>query len=99
MEGGVVSVGREGSAEGRGLSGIVWKMVLEKVEKEVEKGKVSLVGYGDDWSMYVRREGGGERVLERVRGFVEDKVVLGVKGEKSKMRGGEEWDLVGLGLG
>ena len=79
---GLLEGSEEGSGEGGGLSGVVRKMMVKELEKEVRRGGVGFVGYGDEWMIFCKWKGGGKGVKECVRGLMEGKVDVKVKREK-----------------
>ena len=82
MEGGLVSLRTEGTPQGSPLSPILSNILLDKLDKELEKRKLSFVRYADDCSIYVRSQRAAERVLQSVTRFLEDKLLLRVNREK-----------------
>ena len=61
MEGGLVSLRTEGTPQGSPLSPILSNILLDKLDKELEKRKLNFVRYADDCSIYVRSQRAAER--------------------------------------
>ena len=80
---GVVIGGDEGTPQGGPLSPLLSNIVLDELDRELEKRGHSFVRYADDCNIYVSSKRAGERVLESTRRFVEKKLRLKVNEEKS----------------
>lgn len=84
MEGGVATVNREGTPQGGPLSPVLSNVLLDKLDKELEKRGHRFVRYADDLQVYVRSKRGAERVLGRVSCYLEKELKLVVNQTKSK---------------
>ena len=80
---GVVIGGDEGTPQGGPLSPLLSNIVLDELDRELEKRGHSFVRYADDCNIYVSSKRAAERVLESTRRFVEKKLRLKVNEEKS----------------
>jgi group II intron reverse transcriptase/maturase len=65
--GGVVTERYEGTPQGGPLSPLLANVLLDEVDKELEKRGHSFVRYGDDCNVYVRSRRAGERVMQLLR--------------------------------
>jgi len=65
--GGVVIGRYEGTPQGGPLSPLLANVLLDEVDKELEKRGHSFVRYGDDCNVYVRSRRAGERVMQLLR--------------------------------
>lgn len=83
MVNGVVRSVGEGTPQGGPLSPLMANIMLDDLDKEVEKRGHKFVRYADDCNIYVRSRRAGERVMKRVRRFLEQKLSLKVNEEKS----------------
>jgi len=83
LEGGLVSPTEEGTPQGGPLSPLLSNIMLDDLDKELEKRGHRFVRYADDCNIYVQSERAGERVMESVSGFIEGKLKLRVNREKS----------------
>jgi len=84
MEGGVATVNREGTPQGGPLSPTLSNILLDKLDKELERRGHRFVRYADDLQAYVRSERGAKRVLESVSCYIEKELKLVVNRSKSK---------------
>lgn len=83
MENGVVTVNHEGTPQGGPLSPLLSNIILNELDKELEKRGHRFVRYADDCNIYVKSAKAGERVKEGVTLFIEKKLMLKVNEEKS----------------
>jgi len=82
---GLVSQRTEGTPQGSPLSPLLSNIVLDELDKELEKRGHKFVRYADDFNIYVRSQAAGERVMESVSRFIESKLKLIVNKEKSQV--------------
>ena len=68
MHHGVVSPGREGTPQGGPLSPLLANVLLDEVDRELERRGHRFVRYADDCNVYVKSQKAGERVLQALRG-------------------------------
>jgi len=85
MVNGVVMDTEEGTPQGGPLSPLLSNIMLDDLDKELEKRGHKYVRYADDCNIYVKTQRAGERVMESVREFVEKKLKLKVNPKKSKV--------------
>lgn len=83
MEQGLVSPNTEGTPQGGPLSPLLSNIVLDELDKELEKRGHKFVRYADDCNIYVRSRRAGERVMKAMTHFIEKKLKLKVNQEKS----------------
>ncbi|MBU7591269.1 group II intron reverse transcriptase/maturase [Metabacillus halosaccharovorans] len=83
MEKGLVSPNTEGTPQGGPLSPLLSNLVLDELDKELEKRGLRFVRYADDCNIYVRSRRAGERIMESITTFIERKLKLKVNHEKS----------------
>ena len=67
MASGVVVERHEGTPQGGPLSPLLANVLLDEVDKELEKRGHAFVRYADDCNVYVRTRRAGERVMEALR--------------------------------
>jgi group II intron reverse transcriptase/maturase len=67
MANGVVMERREGTPQGGPLSPLLANVLLDEVDKELEKRGHAFVRYADDCNVYVRSQRAGERVMKTLR--------------------------------
>ena len=83
MEGGLVSERTQGTPQGGPLSPLLSNILLDELDKELERRGHRFVRYADDSNIYVRSEAAGIRVLASVERFLTDVLRLKVNREKS----------------
>ena len=83
MQDGLVSVRREGTPQGGPLSPLLSNIILDDLDKELERRGHSFCRYADDCNVYVQSQRAGERVMESLTEFLEKKLKLKVNREKS----------------
>ncbi len=84
MQDGVcVSRREEGTPQGGPLSPLLANLLLDDLDKELEKRGHAFCRYADDCNIYVQSKAAGERVLSSVTDFLERKLRLRVNRDKS----------------
>jgi RNA-directed DNA polymerase len=83
MENGLVSPTDEGAPQGGPLSPLLSNLVLDELDRELERRGHCFVRYADDCNIYVRSERAGMRVMVSITRFIEKKLKLKVNQEKS----------------
>jgi RNA-directed DNA polymerase len=83
MENGIVKPTSEGAPQGGPLSPLLSNVVLDELDKELEKRGHRFVRYADDCNIYVKTKRAGERVKASVTQFIETKLKLKVNQAKS----------------
>ena len=64
---GVVMEREEGTPQGGPLSPLLANVLLDEIDKELERRSHAFVRYADDCNVYVRSQRAGERVMEQLR--------------------------------
>ena len=85
MVNGVVVETEEGTPQGGPLSPLLANIMLDDLDKELEQRGLRFVRYADDCNIYVKTQRAGERVMDSVRRFIEQKLKLKVNEKKSKV--------------
>lgn len=83
MENGEWQQQEEGVPQGSPLSPLLSNLILDDLDKELEKRGHSFVRYADDCQILVRSLRSGERVLKSIACFIEKRLKLKVNREKS----------------
>jgi RNA-directed DNA polymerase len=83
MEGGLVSPIDEGTPQGGPLSPLLSNIVLDELDRELERRGHRFVRYADDCNIYVRSQRAGERVMKSVSQFITSRLKLKVNEQKS----------------
>ena len=85
MTDGLLSQRTEGTPQGSPLSPLLSNIVLDELDKELERREHKFVRYADDCNIFVRSQKAGERVMQSISNFIEGKLKLRVNKEKSKV--------------
>ncbi|MBA2527023.1 MAG: group II intron reverse transcriptase/maturase [Pyrinomonadaceae bacterium] len=96
MEGGLVSPVDEGTPQGGPLSPLLSNIVLDELDRELERRGHRFVRYADDSNIYVRSQRAGERVMTSTSKFITTKLKLQVNEEKSAVA--RPWERKFLGF-
>jgi group II intron reverse transcriptase/maturase len=95
MEGGLMSPRTEGTPQGGPLSPLLSNILLDELDKELERRGHRFVRYADDFQVYVKSEAAGERVMASLEGFLKKRLRLKVNRKKSAV--GRPWKRKFLG--
>jgi RNA-directed DNA polymerase len=76
---------KQGVPQGGPLSPLLSNIILDKLDKELEKRGLRYVRYADDCSIYVRSKRSGERVMESITRYIEKELKLVVNTVKSSV--------------
>ncbi|HEY3305600.1 MAG TPA: group II intron reverse transcriptase/maturase [Candidatus Binatia bacterium] len=96
MENGLVSPMEEGTPQGGPLSPLLSNIVLDELDRELERRGHRFVRYADDCNIYVRSRRAGQRVMESITEFITTRLKLKVNSEKSAV--GRPWERKFLGF-
>ena len=96
MENGLVSPSVEGTPQGGPLSPLLSNLVLDELDRELERRGHRFVRYADDSNIYVRSERAGQRVMESVKRFITEKLKLKVNESKSAVAKPQERKFLGF---
>jgi RNA-directed DNA polymerase len=83
LDNGLFETNREGVPQGGPLSPLLSNLVLDELDRELERRGHRFVRYADDCNVYVRSEKAGQRVMESLTRFIERRLKLQVNAEKS----------------
>jgi len=81
----VVSQRTEGTPQGSPLFPLLSNIVLDELDRELERRGHCFVRYADDCNIFVRSQKADERVMQTLDGFIENKLKLKINQEKSKV--------------
>jgi len=96
MAGGVVMPREEGTPQGGPLSPLLANLLLDDLDRELERRGHRFVRYADDCNIYVRSERAGQRVMASVTRFLERRLKLRVNAAKSAVA--QPWQRKFLGF-
>jgi RNA-directed DNA polymerase len=95
MADGVVTEREEGTPQGGPLSPLLANVLLDEVDKELERTGHAFVRYADDCNVYVQSKRAGERVMERLRKLY-GKLRLRINEDKSAVASAFTRDFLGF---
>jgi RNA-directed DNA polymerase len=96
MENGLVSPVEEGTPQGGPLSPLLSNLVLNELDRELERRKHRFVRYADDCNIYVASERAGKRVMQSVTSFIRHRLKLKVNEAKSAVARPQERKFLGF---
>lgn len=98
LTGGLISQQTEGTPQGSPLSPLLSNIVLDELDKELEKRGHLFCRYADDCNIYVKSQKAGERVMESIGRFIEGRLKLKINRQKSKVVPSGETKFLGYQL-
>jgi RNA-directed DNA polymerase len=96
MENGLVSPVDEGTPQGGPLSPLLSNIVLDELDRELERRGLRFARYADDSNIYVRSRRAGERVMKSITRFITMQLKLTVNQQKSAVA--RPWERKFLGF-
>ena len=96
MENGLVNPSVEGTPQGGPLSPLLSNLVLDELDRELERRGHRFVRYADDSTIYVRSERAGQRVMESITQFITKRLKLQVNEKKSAVARPQERKFLGF---
>ena len=87
---------RKGVPQGGPLSPLLANILLDELDKELEKRGHKFVRYADDFVILVKSERAGARVLASVQRFLEKRLKLQINSEKSQVLATDSCDYLGF---
>jgi RNA-directed DNA polymerase len=96
MEGGLVGASVEGTPQGGPLSPLLSNIVLDELDRELERRGHRFVRYADDCNIYVRSLRAGQRVMESITQFITQRLKLKVNSDKSAVARPQERKFLGF---
>ena len=96
--GGKLQKRRKGVPQGSPLSPLLSNILLNELDKELEKRGHRYVRYADDFSIYVKSKKSAKRVGNSIYKFLRDKLQLPINKEKSGIRKPLTFQVLGFGF-
>ena len=85
LTGGLVEPSVEGTPQGGPLSPLLSNIVLDELDKELERRGLRFVRYADDAIIFVRSKRAAERMMESVSRFISRRLRLKINPDKSRI--------------
>lgn len=85
MDNGIVHPSSEGTPQGAPLSPLLSNIILDDLDKELERRGHKHVRFADDFIIYVKSQRAGMRVIKSIEQFLWRRLKLPVNKEKSKV--------------
>ena len=98
MINGVCQPTKMGTPQGGNLSLLLSNIMLNELDKELEKRGLRFVRYADDCLIMVKSEKAANRVMQTITSYIENKLGLIVNVEKSKVARPNEIKYLGFGF-
>jgi RNA-directed DNA polymerase len=98
MQEGLMEQRVRGTPQGGPLSPLLSNILLDELDKELEKRPHKFCRYADDCNIYVRTEKAGHRVMQSVKAFLEKKLKLKINETKSAVAPVQERKFLGFFL-
>ena len=89
---------RKGVPQGSPLSPLLSNILLNELDKELEKCGHRYVRYADDFSIYVKSKSAAKRVLKSIHHFLHNKLQLPINEKKSGIRRPTTFKVLGHGF-
>lgn len=83
MENGVVTANEKGTPQGGPMSPLLSNIMLDDLDRELERRGHKFCRYADDCNIYIKSEKAGRRVFDSITKFIERKLKLRVNRDKS----------------
>lgn len=98
MRSGLVSPTASGATQGSPLSPLLSNLVLDELDKELERRGLSFCRYADDCNIFAGSQKAAERLMVNISKFIESKLKLKVNREKSRVGQTHEVKFLGMTL-
>lgn len=93
---GVIQERHEGTPQGGPLSPLLSNILLDELDKELERRDHKFCRYADDCNIYVRSERAGKRVMDSIERFLSKNLKLKVNRQKSAVAKPQERQFLGF---
>ncbi|MFK0035542.1 group II intron reverse transcriptase/maturase [Pseudomonas monteilii] len=98
MSGGIVNQRQQGTPQGGPLSPLLSNILLDELDRELERRGHRFVRYADDANIYVRSPRAGERTMNSVEHFLNQRLKLKLNRGKSRVARPWACDYLGYGM-
>lgn len=93
---GKVTASQVGAIQGSPLSPLLSNIILDELDKELERRGLEFCRYADDCNLFVKSQKAAERVMRNVSQFIERRLKLVVNREKSQVARSEKVKFLGM---
>lgn len=98
MADGALVASEEGTPQGSPISPLLANVMLDDLDCELERRGHRFVGYADDLRVYVASERAGQRVMQGITMFIEQRLKLRVNRRKSAVASATSRPFLGFGF-
>jgi RNA-directed DNA polymerase len=96
LSNGLGKASNQGTPQGNPLSPLLSNIMLDLLDKELERRGHKFCRFADDCNVYVRSQRAGERVMQSLNNFIEKKLKLKINRNKSKVDKVHKRDFLGF---
>jgi len=96
MANGLLTPSTEGAVQGSPLSPLLSNIVLDELDKELERRGLEFCRFADDCNIFVKTPKAAERVMGSVCGYIEKRLKLVVNQEKSQVARSDRVKFLGM---
>jgi RNA-directed DNA polymerase len=96
MANGLVTPSTEGAVQGSPLSPLLSNLVLDELDKELERRGLEFCRFADDCNIFVKTPKAAERVMASISGYIEKRLKLVVNQEKSQVARSDRVKFLGM---
>jgi len=96
MANGLVSPSTEGAVQGSPLSPLLSNLVLDELDKELERRGLAFCRFADDCNIFVKTAKAAERVMGSVSGYIERRLKRVVNTDKSQVARSDRVKFLGM---
>jgi RNA-directed DNA polymerase len=96
MADGLVTPSLEGAVQGSPLSPLLSNIVLDELDKELERRGLEFCRFADDCNLFVKTPKAAQRVMESISGYIEKRLKLVVNQEKSQVARSDRVKFLGM---
>ncbi len=95
---GLVSPSTEGAVQGSPLSPLLSNIVLDELDRELERRGLAFCRFADDCNIFVKTPKAAERVMANVSGYIEKRLKLVVNRDKSQVARSDRVKFLGMSV-
>ena len=93
---GKVTASQEGAIQGSPLSPLLSNIILDELDKELERRSLEFCRFADDCNIFVKSQKAADRVMRSISQFIERRLKLVVNREKSQVARSEQVTFLGM---